>query len=306
MALKEAGCYKRITASGGGTLVAAANESLRITDIFCAPSTNDTYLTLNVDGRVVNMLRVKGKAGNHLPYPHVKTTQLYEAVTGGLLGFLRRLGFDMSIPIGSGETLTVSRYAETGDVTIKFDKYDAGDVKPDEPNGSGAKVQRYLHYVTNTAAITTTPTTLATSLIWTGGDQWPVSGNPAPEGASYNLAGILGSPMAHGNNTINKGCTTYLLLQSDGDLLFDGKDLVGIPFGGVVGTTADAETYSAAYSVIGPLTAENPSPPLILVPPVLFKPGATLTIQVATTGAASAGIGALGIDLALMLERIRA
>jgi hypothetical protein len=306
MALKEAGRYKRITASGGGTLQAAANESLRVRGIYCVPSASDTYLTVSVEGRVINKLRVKGMSGNYLPYPAVKTTQLYERVTGGLFGFLALQGFDMSIPIATGETLTISRYAETGDVTIFYDAYDAADVKADEPNGSQGKVQRYLHHVTNPAAITTTPTTLSTSGIWTGGDGWPANAAAVPEGVSFKLFGLLGCGSARGNNTINKGCTTYLLLLSGGDILFDSKDLVGIPFGGVVGTTADAETYANSYSVIGPLTAENPAPPLIWTPPVAFKSGDTLTIQVATTGQASTGIGASAIDLALMLERIRA
>ena len=52
--LLQSNMVKRITASGGGDLEAKTGESLRIKRIECIPSTNDTYLTLNVDRVTVN------------------------------------------------------------------------------------------------------------------------------------------------------------------------------------------------------------------------------------------------------------
>jgi hypothetical protein len=306
MAIREIGRYKRITASGGGTLAAPSNEAYRLRDLFCTPSSNDTYLTLDIGGKTVLKIRVKGKSGNHAAYPGAKTTQLYEAVPRTLMAILRAAGFDMSVPIPAGYTLTVSRYAETGEVTLVYDVFDAADVRPDEPNGPDSKVQRYLHYLTNASAITASPATFDTSLIWTGGEAWPVGGVFVPDQVTINLAAIIGAPVARGNNTANKGYTDLLQLWMDGDVLLDSRDQNGIPFKGIAATTADADTYGGAGSAVGAATAEDGHPPLILTPPKTFTQGDILTPKVTVTGAASGGIGAAGLDLCLALERIRA
>lgn len=306
MALRESGRYKRITASGGGTLVAPAYEAYRLRDLYCTPSSNDTYLTVQIGDRTVLKIRVKGRSGNHAAYPGAKTTQLHEAVPRTLMTLLRVAGFDMSVPIPPGYTLTVSRYAETGDVTLVFDAYDPADVSPGEPNGPDAKILRYLHYLTQAAAITASPATLDTSLMWPGGEAWPVGGVDVPDGVTINLAAILGAPCARGNNTANKGYTSALQLWREGEVLFDADDQVGLPFGGIAATTADADTYGGAASIIGPATAQDGHPPLILVPPLVFPEGSIVTPKVTVTDPASGGIGAAGLDLALALERIRA
>jgi hypothetical protein len=302
MALKEARRHTRITASGGGTLVAPAHESYRIRDIFCVGSTNDTYLTVLSQSRTVGKFRVVGLSGNHLPYPAVKTTQLYESTFGGLLAWLRARGIDLSFPLAKGETLTLSRYAEAGDVTLVYDAFDADDVKATEPNGSEAKVSRYLHYLTNSAAITASPCAFDTSLIWAGGEAWPVGGIEVPSGVTIRLLGIFGAPASRGNASANKGYTTYLKLLLDGDVLFD-DGTNGLPFVGDVAQTADAAVYTPVASVIGPLTAAEPYPPFLLDSPLVFRAGQKLTVQALLTGAASGGLAASQLDLALLLER---
>ena len=305
MALREKGCVKTITASGGGTLTADANESYRVTEIACVPSSSDTYLTLTVGGRTINKIRVKGKSGNHLPFPCVKTAQIYEAITGGLFAALRARGFDLTIPVPTGYGLNVARYAETGNVALTFDVYDAGDVKADEPNGPEGKIQRYLHYGDNAAAVTASPVAVANSLMWTGGEQWPFDGVSVPHGVEYRLHGILACPVARGNNTANKGYTTFLTLWKEGNVLLDAEDQVGFPFLGTAVTTADANTYTPAGSVVGPLTAEYPYPPLWFSPPLPFLEGTTLGVKITVESAASGGIGANGLDVALALEKLR-
>lgn len=289
MALLLANQVKIITASGGGTLTPQPGQSIRVRDIHCVPSSSDTYLTLLIGGATVGLYRVKGYAGNHQPFPCIKTTQVYERITGGLMRFLAALGLDMSIPIADGESLTVKRYAETGNVCLIYDVFDAADVKPTDPNGSESLVRRYVHPITNTAAITSTPVTLATSLIWTGGDQWPVNGLGVPDKTTFKLIGLIGAPSARGNASANKGYSTYLQLLKRNDQLFD-IDRNGLPFKGNSAATADTEDYTSLGSLIGPLTAESPAPPLIFPSPLVFATGDTLTVQVVLAAAASGGI----------------
>jgi len=302
MALRERNRVKRITASGGGTLVAPNHESFLVKDIYCVPSAHDDYLTILVEGVNVAKYRVKGLAGNHLPYPCVKTTQLYEATRGTIISQLRAAGLDLSIPVPSGQTLTVSRYAEAGDVCLVYDAYDRDDIAEDAPNGPRARIRRYLHYVTNSAAITSSPVTLDQSLIWTGGDAWPIGGLDVPHNTIIRVVGLVGCPVAKGDGSNNKGYCQYLKLLKEGDVLMS-DDQVGIPFLGDSSVTAATAAYTPVASVIGPATAERPYPAMIFPEPLEFTTGQTLTLQVTVGNAAASGIAAGEIDLALIIER---
>jgi hypothetical protein len=299
--VKEQIRYKRITASGGGTLEAQAHEGFRILDIFCNPSTNDDYVTVMVDSVTVVKLRVKGKSGNHLPYPNLQLGAAYEQRPGTLLAQFGRAGYPLVIPVAAGQIATLSRYAETGDLTVVYSVHDPADVRSDEPNGSDAKVRRYPHYVTNSAAITASPTTLDTSLIHTGGDSWPVGDIAVGSGKEIVLLGIAAAPASRGNGSLNKGYTTYLELWHEGDALFtDG--IVGLPLGGLSTQTADATVYTGVAAAFGPGTQAQPALPLWLAEPMPFKAGAKLTPKLATSGAASGGLVAADLDVAFLLE----
>lgn len=323
MALKVRNQTKLITASGGGTLRADEDESFLVHGIHCDPSTNDTFVTIYVGGVTLAKIRVKGKSGNHLPYPFAKTAQIYEDRPGALLGYLRARGreifgqgpgwgentlegyqanpLDLSIPVASGETLTVSRFAEAGDVCLVYDIYEAGDVTPAMPNGTRSNVRRYIHYADNAAAITTTPYAVTNSLMWSGGDEWPFNALSVAERNQFSILALVGCPASHGSGAANKGVTTHWQVMLRNNVLFD-EDRNGIPFEGETAQVADAISYIADASLIGPLTAENPAAPLILVPALEFVEGDKLTTQMVLANAAAGGIAANELDVAYVLE----
>jgi hypothetical protein len=232
----------------------------------------------------------------------VQTASAAEHIERSLMGWLRARGIDLSIPIASGETLTLSRYAEAGNVVLLYDAYDAADVKATEPNGSQSKTRTYINYGTNAGAITASPATLDTSHMWTGGDPWPIGGAPLPGGVKMTLLGILGAPASRGNASANKGCTTHLRLWHESDVLWDAADQAGIPFLGLIGQVADACVYTPVASLVGPLTAELPKPPYMPEPRVFTMPAA-LTLQVILSNAASGGLAAAQLDVAFILKR---
>jgi len=307
MSLREAGRTYRSAASGGFSLTAPPNESWRVRYIFCVPSTNDTYVTVAVGGRTVNKIRVKGKAGNHLPYPAVVTAYAYEAALGTIFDQMKRVGVDLSIPVATGETLTISRYAEAGDVTIVYDAYDAADVSATEPNGSRSLVLNYLKYMTNTSALTATPASLATDYIWTSGEPWPVSGAVVPDNTQIDVLAIGGAPGAQGNGSgANKGYTTYLQMLRGGAVLFDPQGVgngYGLPFVGDISVTATTCSYKAIASLVGPGTAEQPEPLFVPPAPLAFQQGERLTVQVVLADAAASGLLATVLDVFLVLRR---
>lgn len=302
MALRYVHQIKRITASGGGTLQADQDESFLIRGIYCNPSSNDDYITVYVQGTAVGKFRVKGLSGNHLAYPAMQVNQAYEGVVPNLFEYARSIGFPLDIPIASGETLTISRYAETGDVCVLYDVFDAGDIRPDQDNGSRANKRRYIHYGTNTSAITSSPAGVNKSLIWSGGSGFPFDGSSVAERNIYRVKAILGCPCTGGDGSANKGYTTHLVLISDNNYLFD-EDRNGLPFLSDSSYTTDATGYKEVASVIGALTAEHPKPALVLDPPLEFPEGKQLTVQVRVSSAAADGIEANEIDVAFLMEQ---
>jgi hypothetical protein len=322
MALKARNQVKLITGSGGGTLVADADESFLVKDVFCVPSTSDTYVTLLVQGTTVGKYRVAGLAGNHLPFPCVKTAYIYEQTRGTIISQLRAAGLaqmglpprpldggletyqknrlDLSIPVASGQTLTVSRYAEAGYVALLYDVYEDADITPMMPNGSASKVQRYLHYGTNVASAASGDCLVSTSLIWSGGPKWPFDGSTVGQNNVFRLLAIVGQPLAKGASSTNKGYATHLKLMHRNTVLFD-EDHVGLPFRGDTGNIS-AASYVSTGSVVGTGTAENPTTPFVLDPPLEFGEGEQLTTAIVIAGYASGGPGAGELDLSYALE----
>lgn len=275
MAMKQANMIKRITASGGGSLVAQSGESFRIRRIEVVPSTNDTYLTCYVDRVTVAFYRIKGKSGNHLGTKHGAYLQ------ANLMAFLASRGINVSIPVASGQTFSVSRYAETGNVIIIYDRYDESDVVVTEPNGSAGKEYTFVQYAkVGTAPTATGDAKIDTALTPGEFPDFPC-GAVVPANHQIELLGIAGSPFIDGAAGPVGFSSKFIKLLKDREVLFDA-DRNGIPFDGQA-DAATALSYSGNFSLIGPGTevllntnAITPGDPLMFEPPILFQQGAEL------------------------------
>lgn len=244
--LIQANMIKRITASGGGDLEAKTGESLRIRRIECIPSTNDAYLTVSVDRVTLAFYRVKGKSGNHLST--LRTSYLKR----NLMEFLANAGINVSIPVAEGQTLTISRYAEAGNVILIYDRYSAGDVVASEPNGTESNIYTFLQY----AKIGVTPDAsgdfqIDTALTPAEFPDFPC-GKVVPARHTIELLGIVGCPFVQGIAGPHGLATTHFKLIKDREVLFD-TERNGIPFDGQ-DAAAVATVYGSNYSLIGPCT----------------------------------------------------
>ena len=244
--LLQSNMIKRITASGGGDLEAKTGESLLIKRIECVPSTNDTYLTLRVDQTTVGYYRVKGKAGNHLG------SLVSNSIKRNLMDFLSKSGVNVSIPVEEGQTFNVSRYAETGNVIIIYDRYSAGDILKSLPNGSHGNQYTFIQY----AKIGTAPTAAGNALIDTSitPNEFPdfPCGKVVPARHVIEMLGIVGSPFVLAESADNNFASTFLKLMKEREVLFD-TDRNGIPFDGQ-DATATATVYKSNFSLIGSCT----------------------------------------------------
>ena len=278
MALKRANMMKRITASGGGSLTAAAGESFRVRRIECVPSASDTYLTLSVDRVTVGFYRVKGKSGNHLGTNHGAYLK------ANIMEFLAKRGINVAIPVAEGQTFNVSRFAEAGNVIVVYDLYEAGDVKPNEPNGTECREFTFIQY----AEIGATPSAAGdfkvdTSLTPSEFPDFPC-GAVVPAQHQIELLGIAGSPFVDAAAGPASYASTFLKLLRDREVLFD-VDRLGLPFDGQ-NAAAVAPAYVGNFSLIGPGTEVlvntnviTPGEPFMLETPLVFTAGQELNVS---------------------------
>jgi len=275
--LLQANMVKRITASGGGDLEAKAGESLRVKRIECIPSTNDTYLTVRVDRVTTAYYRVKGKSGNHL------ATNRVDYLKRNIMEFLESKGVNVTIPVAEGQTLNVSRYAETGNVMIVYDRFSAGDVLATDPNGSESNAITFLQY----ASIGTTPTAagdhkLDTAITPSEFPDFPC-GKVVEARHTVELLGVAGCPFNDAKAGPHGAATSFMKFVKDREVLFD-TDRNGIPFDDQ-DANATALDYGGKFSMIGPgteiLVDTNvimPGDPLMFEPALRFEAGSELNV----------------------------
>lgn len=302
--LRQANKIKRITASGGGTLSAAAGKSLLVTKIECVGSTNDTYLTASIDRVTCGFYRVKTRGGNHIA-PHIATYARLH-----IMEFLTRVGIDVRLPIGEGQVLTISRYAETGNVIITYDEHDAGDILATMSNGSASKVFTFLQYMSSSETPTASQNILLdTSLSPAEFPDFP-AGKAVPAKHKITLLGLVGCPFTTGAAGPNAWGTSFIKLIKDREVLFD-EDRNGIPFDGQ-DATATADAYGCNFSLIGPcvpvLLDSGVKPlaePLMLKPPLVFDAGQELNIYLSGVMTTAAAWEETMVDFAAILQAER-
>lgn len=297
MGLKEKGRVKVLTATGQ-TLQADADESFLVREILAVSGSAVDWLNIFVEGTQLGRFRTYGKAGNHIPVP------------GDVAGFglgctlfrlLAGLGWPIEYRIATGETMEITWDTNAVDswAVIVYDIYDAADIKAEDMNGSRSKVRRYVHYGDN-AAVAAVAEEIDTSDMWTGGAEWPFDAEAVGEGHVYRIKGILSCPVAIGDGTAHVAHSTYLQLMKRGTVLFD-EDRQGLPFRGDAGHTAATDDYDPDGSVIGPMSEDNPNPPLIFDPALEFVEGDTLLTRV-LFDAVPTGLTAGAVEVGYLIE----
>ncbi len=301
MGLIQGNKVKRITASGGGDLSAAAGKSLLIKFLYCIASTNDTYLTCSVDRVTTAIYRVKGRAGNNL-------SPLLDAyLTPHLMEFLTSKGVNVAIPVAEGQTFNVSRYAETGNVIIVYDEYASGDMQATMPNGSAASEYTFIQYMSSSVTPTASQDILLdTSLSPAEFPDFPC-GKTVPAGREITLLGIMGHPFTTGAAGPNAWGTSFVKLIRDREVLFD-EDRNGIPFDGQ-DAAATADAYECNFSLIGGCvdvlkdsSVKTVGYPLLFNPALVFPPGEELNIYLTGVMTTAAAWEETMVDFAAILK----
>lgn len=240
--LVEQNCIKTALNTAGLTLQADSGESFLVKAIYVGIVTTAGYLSVKVDNTTVACYRVAGKRGNELGGMRAS----YRAIN--LMKFLVDAGLPFSIPIAEGQKLTLPVLDGAGYMQVVYDRYNAGDIRDDMPNGTKARRYGFIQYLDASAVIAASGDMLLD--VSESPAEYPnfPAGRVVPPKMTISILGIEGSPFADFVSANNGFYTSYLKMVRDRQVLFD-EDRNGILFLGNSGATGAAD-YADSVSII--------------------------------------------------------
>lgn len=299
--LIEANCVKQALNTAGLSLQADAGESFLVKAIYVGVVTTAGIMSPKVDNTTVGCYRVAGRRGNHLG-------GRTPALTGiNLMAFLVAQGLPFTIPVAEGQKLTIPVLDGAGYITVIYDRYSAGDIRADMPNGTASKKYGYIQYLDASAVLAASGDMLLdTSLSPAEFPNFP-AGRTVPPKMAITLLGIAGSPVADAASGSNLFYTTYLKMIRDRNVLFD-EDRNGFLFKGNVAASG-AGDYTLATTIIGNPAEVLYAPatnkilePLMFSNPIRFASGEELLVYLSWLKVGTHTMPASIVDVALIMQ----
>lgn len=204
-----------------------------------------------------------------------------------LLKYLTVLGIFKGFPVAEGETFSVSGAKQAGALAmVLYEKYDAGDIKSTDENGSAAGSYFFVNYG-RTAAVITTSTSTAYDMTQSPAEfpDFPY-GKTVPAKSKITLFGCCASDIVNdlgSNDTMN---SDYLKFIRERVTLFD-DDRNGLFMKGIIGTTDASAQIARGLSLVGNLSDVDIKPPFMFPDPLVFSEGEELNVYLTTTAGSS-------------------
>jgi len=295
-------------------LSAGTGESFMIKDVIIHGS-SDSYVLLEIDKTTVGFFRVDGGTlGSHLPCNRTNV-RAYFGYTGfkadssiTLIAYMIRKGWMRGYPVAEGQTFRVKPFTSgktLNNVVIIYEKYDAGDIKKDMPNGSEASEYVFVNYGRTSSALTTAGdyeiNTVITSAEF---PDFPI-GDAVPSKQEIEILGVLGSESIDYDGADDYTYTKYLKFFKGRKVLFD-DDRNGLPFYHPPFTDITAGTYYArGLSVVGNYSAKDRREPFVPEKPLTFKAGDELKVYITAGQATNAGSIPVDFGEIGFIERVK-
>jgi len=312
MALVEPFMIKTSLETGADEVVeltARSGESLLVKDVIVFGS-DDKYVLLEIDKTTVGFFRVGGHALNtHLGTSVAiagKTATNRGFVANGsitLLSYMIKKGWMRGYPVGEGQTFRVKPYTsgkKLNNVIIIYEKYDAGDIKSTDANGSEAKEYVFVNYGQPSTSLSESKDyDINTCVTAKEFPDFPF-GETVPSKTTIEILGILGSEAIRYVDASNYVQTKYLKMFKGRTCLFD-KDKQGLPFYAHVFTGITAGTHIArGFSVIGNYTAYDRREPFVPPKPLTFSEGDEVKVYVTANAEGTASLSAEYVEIAFI------
>lgn len=300
--LRQANCIKRALTTVAFSLQADAGECFLIKNIYAGHTALAAgYPVLRVDRKTVGCYRGGAIGVNHLGSPDDTF------IAQNLMKWLSEHGVNVSIPVAEGQTFTIERSGNTGDVTVVYDIYDAGDIKQAMPNGSDSNEFIFIQYMTASAALEAVGDHLLDVSLSPGEFPDFPCGKAVPARHTIELLGLVGAPVSNGDGVTGHTTSQYLKLVKERETLFD-EDRNGIPFIAAENTTTTA-VYKTEMSLVGDcvqvgadLSDPSLGEPLLFDPPLKFNSGEELQVYLTCSYAASGSIAVAEVRVAAILR----
>lgn len=224
-----------------------------------------------------------------------------------LIGLLRELGLFNGYPVAEGETLILEDVKQAGCLQLAiYEIHDAGDFKPEMPNGSKATEYTFVNYGQPAAAVTTTAETIYDTVKSSAEfPDFPFA-KDVPANRQIEILGILASDLVDYRSAADALNTDYLKLIRERETLFD-EDKNGLIHKGVVGTVDAATQIARGYSLFGNFSDVDRKLPLMFEPALTFSAGEELGIYVSTTAGetvSAASLAAADLEIGL-IEKVK-
>lgn len=242
------------------------------------------WLTVKIDRTTVGYYMVdSGNIGNHLGFG------VQDAPRRNLLDFLRERGVWEGYPVAQGQTLQLSGLGSSNLYGyLEYDEYEAGDIRPDMPNGTDASEFTYVCYGNTGATQTTAGEKLySTSLMPAEYPDFPF-GQAVPSRYELTWLGICASDRTlSGATTGDYVRTTYYKFVRGREVLFD-PTRQGLFAWGLPPSSGSTFYHGQDLTMLGDCTDRNRREPYMLEEPIVFGPGEEMLVYVnlATAGTA--------------------
>jgi len=294
MALVEPFMIKTQIDVGADTAVeleAKTGESLLIKDVIVFGS-DDDYVLLEIDKTTVGFFRVDAHPlGSHLPInraftnANVSYSGLKASKSITLISYMIERGWMRGYPVAEGQKFRVKPYTSgrtVGNVVIIYEKYDAGDIKATDVNGSEAKEYIFVNnYGRPSEDIKSSKDYLLNCCVTT--QEFPnfPFGEAVPSKTKIDILGILGSEVIDYDDASNYVFTKFLKMFKGRTCLFD-RDKQGLVFYGKTGASMTAGTnFGRGISVIGNYTIKDRREPFVPPTPLSFGAGDEVNVFIA-------------------------
>jgi hypothetical protein len=227
---------------------------------------------------------IGGLSANTIYYYVGTTSRTYSQNMKTLLQLLSELGIFTGFPVAEGETFLITGAKGTNAYQIvKYEIYDAGDIKNTDMNGSKATKYLYINYGNTGADIDAAGDFLYKSSVSPAEFPDFPFGATVPAKHKIRIHGILASDYAPRNNDgTNYIYTQFLKLVKERVTLFD-EDRRGIlmeGFGPI--SIGHIDHIGDGVSLIGNFSHLDYRMPFLFNPPLEFSEGEELNIYLTT------------------------
>lgn len=246
-----------------------AQYSIRVKDIrLDTPAASATDLIVSVQQKQV--LRFVAPVNFFL----IKNAPFY--YFRSIFGKLNEIGLFSGVPVASGETLTVAGVPATDSVEVVYDLYAAGDIKPEDANGSNSKKYQLFQMISNAGVLAASGNIQLNQSDLPGLYPAFPGGNEVPSDTVMTLRAIFGSPISKGDGAANDYYTERLrLIHNQVDI--DSLTRAGRQFTGDFTYTAASIAYRTVFGALRMPVANTDGLVDIIDPPMVFNPGDELT-----------------------------